>query len=305
MPTNNIRYLRREEIDIAKWNECIEQAPNGLVYATSTYLDSITAWDALVQSNYDAVMPLPRRKKFGFHYLYQPFFCQQLGVFSKSDPGIFSIDDFLQEIPSFYTLWHLHLNSKNVAAKLEPSLRKNYLLSLDNTYENLRGEYSRSAKRNLGKAQNADVVIKESIAPDIVIQLHRRRFGTETGVPARDYKSLAILFAKLLSEERIFTAAAVNTTGKIIASSVYLVFKDRLTFILNGNLPESLEMGATHYLKDHVIRKFANSQKMIDFEGSDNPAFARFYEQFGAKTVEYYPVIYNNKLPWPFRFLKK
>ena len=305
MPTNNIRYLRRDEIDIVNWNQCIEQAPNGLIYATSTYLDSITTWDALVQNNYDAVMPLPRRKKFGFHYLYQPFFCQQLGVFSKHDSGILTIDDFLQEIPSLYSLWHLHLNSKNVVAKLKPVLRKNYLLSLDNTYENLRSEYSRSAKRNLDKALNASIVIKEDIAPDIVVQLHRERFGTETGVPAGDYKNLATLFTKLFSEGRLFTAAVANPQEKIIASSVYLLFKDRLTFILNGNLPESLEIGATHYLKDHVIRKFANSQKMIDFEGSDNPAFARFYEQFGAKSVEYYPVIYNNKLPWPFRLFKK
>jgi hypothetical protein len=44
---------------------------------------------------------------------------------------------------------------------------------------------------------------------------------------------------------------------------------------------------------------------MIDFEGSDNPAFARFYEQFGARPVEQYPAVYNNKLPWPVRLFKR
>jgi hypothetical protein len=58
-------------------------------------------------------------------------------------------------------------------------------------------------------------------------------------------------------------------------------------------------------LKDHVIRRFAASNLTMDFEGSDNPAFARFYEQFGANCVEYYPAVYRNKLPWPFRLFKK
>jgi hypothetical protein len=43
----------------------------------------------------------------------------------------------------------------------------------------------------------------------------------------------------------------------------------------------------------------------MDFEGSDNPKFAKFYEQFGAKDIEYYPVLVNNKLPWPIKYLKR
>src|SRR6266550_2768979 len=70
---NHIHYLQRQDIDLIKWNACITAAPNGLIYARSFYLDAMTAeqWDGLVMGDYEAVMPLPWRRKFGFYYLYQ------------------------------------------------------------------------------------------------------------------------------------------------------------------------------------------------------------------------------------------
>lgn len=304
MLLNNIRYLRRDEIDISKWDACITEATNGLVYACSTYLDGIANWHALVQNDYEAVMPLPWRQKFGFYYLYQPFFCQQLGVFSRGTKPI-SADQFLKRIPSFYSLWDIQLNAANTLQEFDKRLRKNYTLSLDKSYAELHHAFSRSAKRNIEKAVSAGVRIIADISPEQVIHLHQQRFGKEEGIPARDFQKLGSLLSKLHLSQRVVCVAATNRNGDIIASSAYLLFNDRLTFIMNGNLPESLAIGATHYLKDYVIRRFAASNLTMDFEGSDNPSFARFYEQFGASCVEYYPAVYKNKLPWPFRLFKK
>ena len=62
-----IEYLTRDKIDINKWDECVNKASNGVIYARSIYLDKVcTNWDALVINNYELVMPLPWRKKWGF-----------------------------------------------------------------------------------------------------------------------------------------------------------------------------------------------------------------------------------------------
>jgi len=45
-------------------------------------------WDALVLNDYEAVMPLTWNKKYGIHYLFQPFFCASLGVFAKKKKDI-------------------------------------------------------------------------------------------------------------------------------------------------------------------------------------------------------------------------
>jgi len=83
---HEIYYLRNSEIDKDSWNNCIEQAANGLIYGYSSYLDHMADnWDALVLNNYEAVMPLPWRRKAGISYVFQPFLSAQLGIFGKGN----------------------------------------------------------------------------------------------------------------------------------------------------------------------------------------------------------------------------
>src|SRR5207249_10207965 len=77
-----IKYLLHNEIDKTKWDKCIDEAGNGLSYGYSFYLDHLAKhWDGLVLNNYEAIMPLTWNKKFGIHYLYQPRFTENLGIF--------------------------------------------------------------------------------------------------------------------------------------------------------------------------------------------------------------------------------
>ena len=79
-----IQYLPHAQINKTKWDACIAAAPNGLIYAHSWYLDEIIeTWDALVMNDYESVMPLPYRKKYGVLYLFHPPFVAQLGLFGN------------------------------------------------------------------------------------------------------------------------------------------------------------------------------------------------------------------------------
>jgi hypothetical protein len=298
-----IRYLRHDEIDTEKWNNCIALAEAGNCYADAAYLNAMaTHWEALVMDDYQAVMPLTWRKKYGIRYLYQPSFCQQLGVFNAQGRDDLS-GDFLLHVPEVFRYWDIQLNYSNKPAEFPFKERKNYLLSLNDTYQNLNNSYSRNANRNISAALKAGITVKENLDPSVLIGLHRKRFRT-TGVRNSEFAAMEGLLRVWSAKGRAFIAGAVTPDGKVVASSAYLMYKDRITFIMNGNAVESLTNGATHLLKDHVIRKFCGRDLSIDFEGSDNPRFARFYEQFGAKTIEHYPRIINNNLPWPLKLFK-
>ena len=79
-----IQYVKRKYLDEDKYNFCIENSIQSKVYAFSLYLDIVADnWDVLVLNDYKAVMPIPWNKKFLLKYSLQPFFCQQLGVYSK------------------------------------------------------------------------------------------------------------------------------------------------------------------------------------------------------------------------------
>src|SRR5262245_20345245 len=95
--TTNIRYLTRNKIDVARWDRCIDRAPNGLIYSYSCYLDTMSRqWDALVMGDYGIVMPLTWNRKYGISYLHQPFLTAQLGVFGENlSPGL--LESFLSK----------------------------------------------------------------------------------------------------------------------------------------------------------------------------------------------------------------
>ena len=81
-----IRYLTHNQIDKQRWDDCIEKSPDGIVYAWSWYLDVVhPSWEALVEDDYEAVMPLTGNKKFGVNYLFQPFFTQKFGTFERKN----------------------------------------------------------------------------------------------------------------------------------------------------------------------------------------------------------------------------
>ncbi len=101
----------------------------------------------------------------------------------------------------------------------------------------------------------------------------------------------------------IFTIGAYNRKEALIGGSIYFIFKKRITFIINGNTPESLKNGATHLLMYETIKKFSDTDFILDFEGSDFPEFARFYQQYGAIS-EIYKMVKINNLPWPVSLLK-
>ena len=70
----SIRYLAHNDINRDQWDNCIRQAENGLIYGYSWYLDTTAGnWDGLVSGDYEAVMPLPLKKKI-FYPVYLPAF---------------------------------------------------------------------------------------------------------------------------------------------------------------------------------------------------------------------------------------
>ncbi len=299
-----IVYTKHKYIDKQKWDECILKSHNGLIYSTAAYLDSMAgSWDALILNDYEAVMPLPWRKKFGIQYIYPPAFTQQLGISFRHKEDKETVAAFIKAIPKKFRYIEINLNATNRLKDDSTAARKNYLLNLSLGYPELRKAYSRSALRNISKAENKQIYIKENAAAGDIIKLHRSRFKDEIGVDANDYKNFLSLANNLKTTNHYYCIAAFNNKDVLIAGSIYFIFKDRISFVVNGNTAESLENGATHLLMDYTIKKFSGRGFVLDFEGSDHPSFARFYQQYGA-LPETYNFIRLNRLPWPLKFLK-
>ena len=298
----HIRYLRRHEVDEAAWNNCIDKAGNGLIYGYSFYLDQMAGnWDGLVLSDYQAVMPLPWRRKWGIHYIYQPFLTAQLGVFGN-DLSAETIASFLQAIPKKFRYWDFPLNHQNLFSATGFPLyeRMNYVLPLHQPYEVLQKNYRENIRRNIRKSKEYGCTLTTDVSLDMIVELTRFQAAN---IAPNDFDAFKKLFQQQKQAGRAKAYGILSDTGQLLASAAFLFSHKRAYYILVGNHPNGRTLGASHALIDAFIHDHANQDLWLDFEGSDIRNLAFFYSSFGAKE-EKYAAIRLNRLPRWISWLK-
>lgn len=302
-----ILYIQQAAIDKNKWDECIERSPNGLIYGYSWYLDAMAdQWDALVLNDYEAVMPLTWNKKYGIHYLFQPFFCASLGVFSKNTITSNLVKEFLLHIPSKFKYFDIYLNHQNLFSIEEfPFTRRiNYVLSLEQSYEVISDSYRENLKRNIKKAEKGKLIVKHEIELDEILALAKETMHRVSSITDEQLNRFKKVFAAAEVKQRAETIGIYSITNELVASAAFLYSHNRWYYILVGNHPNGKTSGASHYLIDRFILKHAGTPALLDFEGSDIRNLAFFYSSYGA-AEEQYPALRMNRLPKLLKWMKE
>jgi hypothetical protein len=299
MLPGNLQYLRRTEVDTVKWDQCIHQAPNGLIYAFSFYLDHMAPdWSALVLGDYEAVMPLPLRTKWGVQYVYRPALVASLGVFGQSLTKEL-VQQFIQAIPASIKLIDTCLNAGNIFSNPPEfsKLHSNYILLLQLPYEQLYSGYRDNIKRNIKRAQKLNNRYSTDVAVEEVIQLARMQPDRTSHVTDTDYDNFTRLYQFLHQQKKAIACGVYTPANELVASCVYFFSHNRAYYIFVGNHPNGRTQGASHFLIDRFIHDHAGTGLLLDFEGGDFSNLAFFYSSFGAQ-LEIYPALYVNKLAW-------
>lgn len=300
-----IKFLKHDMIDKNRWDECINMSFNGNIYAWSWYLNIIhPKWDALVENDYERVMPLTGKTKFGIHYLFQPFFAQQLGIFSRAPLSQNKVDDFINAIPKNYKLIEYRLNEFNKVDYDCESIAKHCNIELDliYDYQHLYNNYSKNTKRNLAKAENAGLSVNRDILPSDIINLFRTNKGKDVKHWGdMEYGRLLDLIDTAIYHESCLLYGVRNIENEFVAGAVFMYSHDRITFLFSGSDNSNKHHHGLTLLLDNVIRDFSETQYTFDFEGSDNDGLARYYKGFGGKEV-FYPEIKCNRFKGIFKF---
>lgn len=295
-----IQYLQHSEIDKTQWDATI--AACGNIYAYSWYLDIVhPGWEALVEDDYQSVMPLTGGKKFGVNYLYQPFFVQQLGVFSKSPVTTGLTEAFLKAIPSKYRFAEIRLNEGNVFVESTQGVEyhRNVLLDLNQEYEAIRANYHQNTKRNLAKAESNNLQLVETVIPYHVVALFRDNRGALLDKWGDAEYDVLTHLAKVAQKRNAAFMLGVSEkgVGQLICAAIFMKTKDRITFLFSGLTEEGKQRQAMTYLLDQVIQKYAHQPMTFDFEGSDDDNLARFYLGFGGVETKYPSYGFNRLSP--------
>jgi hypothetical protein len=294
MLTPKVRILKRSQIDDAKWNQAIRQAVNSLPYAYTWYLDSLCSrWVALVVNEYDFVMPVPVGRKWGMRYVYQPLFCQQLGVFYKRRS-----DTIIDLMLDFATKKFIFVNLNGNYHNLHPSLvrkglvlKKNLVLSLDGSLREIQNGYTDNTNRNIKKGQKAGLVFAEEETN--AFEAFTDFYIAHTAHKDAKFKEKNIASLKRLVQQfiihecgRMYTARTPG--GDMCAGVIVVENNKRIIHLLPAADDYARQNGGMHFLVNEVLGKYAASGMIYDFEGSSVDSIARFYEGFGAENEPFF-----------------
>lgn len=284
-----IQYLTRNQLNTKKYNYCISNALNSRIYAYSWYLDIVCDdWAILVQDDYQTVMPLPKRKKYGVHYIYQVPWTQQLGVFSNKIISEQLILEFISNIPRKFKLIDIFFNSKNKLSNKHISIRNNYTLALDEPYETIRKQYSKGRKSSIKQAQKFDLTIVDNYNCTKIIKLFKKNKGLEINEKGFDYKILNKLINYTLPHNYAKSFGVVNSNNELIGGAFFLIDRHRITYLFSAINEEGRIKHAMSLLIDFIIKTNATTNQVFDFEGSMIKELASFFRSFGATKETYF-----------------
>ncbi|MES2690891.1 MAG: hypothetical protein V4658_10845 [Bacteroidota bacterium] len=300
-----IAFLTHHEIDKNKWDSCIKAANNSFIYGYSWYLDEIAPnWNALVLNDYEAVMPVPTVKKI-FTIAYQPFFAQQLGIFSNH-LSEFNTADFINKIPGNYKYINICINENNDSGSGEFKAieRNNYILYLHQSYDEIYKNFTDHCRRNIKRAEKEKLTLRE-YDPDEVVDFYITHKGPNTeGVKEKDYMVLKRTLHAAKKNKMLKAYKVVDGSDNVVAAAVFYIQPSRVIYQLGTASEKGREARAMYFLFSSIIKEHCSSQVILDFEGSEIPSIARFFNGFGSLCMPYYRIVIN-KLPWPFNWFKK
>lgn len=300
-----IQRLPAAQIDAAKWDFCVQQHSNGLLYSTTTYLNALCPdWEGWVINDYEVILALPTKKKWGIRYAYTPPFIQQLGIIGNID----AVDTarLLKMIKDAVAYADIHFNFSNdsLLQNIPVTSWTNLVISLDQPLVQIQAQYSNDLKENIRKATSQALVYTHAGLHEAIDHFQDQYAARIKQIHPSDYDNFLRLCELLQTSGQCLVRAVTNADKELLAIALLLKDERRIYNLMNTTLPIGRDKEANHFLLDNIIREFAEKPLLFDLEGSEIPGVKKFYATFGAVNQPYFHYHYNG-LPWPLRLLKR
>ncbi len=317
----SIEYVPYQELNFSKWDRCIDTAYNREIYAYSWVLNSVTNhWDALIENDYEKVMPLPISSFMGKSFIYQPMMAPELGIFSPEPVHKNTINKFISLVFEKHKYAELPFNKflETNLSIAKYKLKQSFDLDLISPYQKTFANFTNEAKRKIRFAEDSGLFISKGLVPNQMLRFHRdikipflQKFNNPFYSKLRRLISLSI-------QNSAGESFGVYTHENNLCSLGFIIkTNDRIVlyFVTSDNF--GLKKNTTWFLINHIIRVYSERNITLRFEPfkfhhiNNYPKITLNYKKkslkyqyniftsFGAKKYRY-PVFYNKPIPWYF-----
>ncbi len=305
-----VLLLHRSQLDSTQWDDFIAASPQRILYAYSWYLDTVSPdWKALVvtqNGQWQAVMPLPCRQKWGLKVIQQPFFCQLLGIFAHSNVDFREASNLLlSQLTTSFRYVSIYTGRFAAQTVFPNSLKikkaNTIVLPLHLPYAVLFQNYSNDRKTNLKRAQRFGWQSKQSTDIEPIIQLFQKNHSSQIagGVSEQAYDLLRKITA-VLAQKNALRLVYATKDGRIETGALFTIFENRIIYLFNAASPTGRKGNGRTWLIDQIIQEYAETDFVFDFESPELDSIASFYQSFGGVEETYTQFTFND-LPFPLK----
>ena len=262
----NIRYLKYSEIDKLKWDKCINQSFNGIVFAYSWYLDIVSYnWEALVFDDYKAVMPLTSIYSYGFNKIVQPNYAPQLGVFTINRLDVDIVNSFLSAIPKKFKSIHLNLNSFNKVTHNKFTIKNGIIYELDLIvpYNSLHKKFTKETKHKIKELELNKVNVTRHVNLRDLLQL--KKDSSEKLLSFEHLNKLRRIIPFCINNNVGETYGAYNDKNELVAGAFFIKSHQKVTCLLHACSNEGKEIGADYAIFNNFIKENAEKNYTLNF----------------------------------------
>jgi hypothetical protein len=290
-----------------KWDACIKSSFNGLIWGFSWYLDIVCPnWDAIIEGDYQKVMPLPFVTKYNQTKIIVPPFVKQLGVFSIDKINHSIVDSFISIIPEKFRKITLVLNDMNKTSieNYKITTIKNYQLDLIQPYQSLFASFSNETQMRLIKSHENNLMIKRTISTEDFISFYK---SAEKRSGGKLTKAHEVVLAPLINTLTRFNLAEVhgiyNQSNELCGVSFFLIYLNRLSLMMIAVNDKGSSLFAEYSLVNEFIHLNSNKNVTLDFPQNAKEHWLDFTVGFGAiQTLTSH--LSRNNLPFFYKLIE-
>lgn len=304
---NEIKLIKRLNINEKKWNDCIENSEAGTIYNYTYSLDALFPnWNALILGDYDFIFPITLNTKFRITYFFSPLFHSYFSIFSKKEITQNIFEAFIEAIEKLCSLYNFsYLPSKeykfNITTKSPRKIGQ--YIDLKHEAKTIQLNYSKHLVRNLKKSgqYNLKFETNNSLINETVSIFKENINGKINELTEKSFITLTDFFEVLINNKKgkIFIC---NLDNKLLAIGFFSISNNRIIYHKGGNTFEGKKFNAMSALLNYVILKYSKRNLIFDFGGSEIQSVMRHNLSYGAKNHYYFTLKYQ---PFPFNLFNK